>query len=84
LNGFSGTDSENLVFEVQHDGNVDIYLNGVIACEKEYNSQNYVICHINQAALQALNPGGENVIAIHCNKKRGNKFIDVGLSLLTK
>lgn len=84
LDKLSAEDIKNLVLSVRYDGIFEVYLNGVKADEKEYSSLHYVISHISEKAKAALNPNGENVIAIHCHQTRKNKFIDVGISLLTK
>ena len=64
-----------------HDEDVEIYLNGVLAYSKQGFTGNYEYAPITEAARNALNIGGENVMVIHCRQTQGGQYIDAGLSL---
>ena len=81
----SERDLENLVLSVGvHYGQYEVYINGVLASEGDGSTLDYGLSHINAIARKTLNADGENEIAIHCHQTRNAKFIDVGISLLTK
>lgn len=72
-------DLNNLVFNLYHDEDCDIYINGVLAATIKGFST-YTVVPVNDAGKKALIPNGTNVIAIHCHQTDGGQGIDVGLS----
>jgi hypothetical protein len=61
-----------------HDEDVDVYINGVLACRDGGFLTYYDDFDILPAAAAALKVGG-NEIAAHCHQTTGGQFIDVGL-----
>ncbi|AWW32272.1 glutaminase [Echinicola strongylocentroti] len=72
------TDFYDLLLNVHHDDNVKIYLNGVLAYEKEGWVSTPATVAINEEAKNALKKG-ENLLAIHCQNTTGGAFLDAGL-----
>jgi hypothetical protein len=70
----------NLVFYVDHDEDVEIYVNGVLAASEDGYTSGYVPLEINKAARPLLEPGARVVLAVHCHQTTGGQNIDVGLA----
>ena len=68
----------DLLLNIHHDDNVKVYLNGVLAYEKEGWVNAPANVAIREEAKKALKEG-ENVMAIHCQNTRGGAFLDAGL-----
>ena len=66
------------LLRIFHDEDVEIYLNGILACRDGGFLTGYDDFEIDAAAAASLKPG-ENVIAVHCRQTAGGQFIDVGL-----
>ncbi|MCD8318810.1 MAG: glycoside hydrolase family 43 protein [Paraprevotella sp.] len=64
---------------IYYDDDCEVYLNGVKAFEAQGWTTRYGMQPINQAALDALQPQGDNVIAIHAHQNTGGQYIDAGL-----
>ncbi len=64
---------------VQHDEDVAVYLNGVLAARKKGRHDSYGFVPLSTESREALRPG-RNVIAVHCRNERGPQYIDVGLA----
>lgn len=71
----------NLVFDVYHDEDVEIYLNGVLAYSAAGYTTTYLHLPINAAALAALATNAVNTLAVHCHQTSGGQNIDAGLDL---
>lgn len=69
-----------LVFNVFHDEDCEIYLNGVLAATASGYSTSYVTLRMNEAGQNALIANGLNVVAVHCHQTTGGQNIDVGIS----
>ncbi len=67
-----------LRLRVHHDEDVEIYLNGVLACKETGWITAYELLPLAAAARQAL-VVGENVIAVHCHQTAGGQYVDAGL-----
>ncbi|MBN9502091.1 MAG: hypothetical protein BGO01_10670 [Armatimonadetes bacterium 55-13] len=79
LGSLSAADLKSLVFDLYHDEDCEIYLNGVLAASvKGYST--YTVVPINAAGKKALIPNGTNTIAVHCHQTEGGQGIDVGIS----
>lgn len=76
---FNADDLNNLVFNMYHDDDCDIYINGVQAASIK-GFATYSIVPINDAGKKALVPNGTNIIAVHCHQNEGGQGIDVGIS----
>jgi hypothetical protein len=74
---------ENLVFRMQHDDGVEIYINGVLAFSASGYITMYLVYDFNQAGRSAIVPSSDNVIAVHCHQEWGGQSIDVGIDILT-
>ena len=68
-----------LTFNVHHDEDVEIYLNGVLAYAASGFIGNYLHVPLNAAAREALLPNQTNTLAVHCHQTVGGQYIDVGL-----
>jgi hypothetical protein len=69
----------NLRFYVDHDEDVEVYVNGVLASSESGFTTTYVPLEINQPALALLKPGATVTVAVHCHQTTGGQNIDVGL-----
>lgn len=69
---------ENLLLNLYHDDNVEVYINGELA----YKTEGWVGAPerflISDKAKQALKEG-RNVLAIHCENTAGGAYLDAGL-----
>jgi hypothetical protein len=68
----------NPQFRVHHDEDIEIYINGELACQSPGFTTTYENLPINQDGREALKPG-VNVIAVHCKQTTGGQYIDVGI-----
>ena len=71
-------DISGIKFQIFHDEDVEIYLNGVLAAKLSGFITDYDEFEISQEALAALHPG-DNTIAVHCHQTTGGQGIDVGI-----
>ena len=69
----------NLQFYVDHDEDVEIYVNGTLAATEGGFSSSYDVLPINPVALKLLQPGAKVLLAVHCHQTGGGQNIDVGL-----
>ena len=75
----SPEDLENLLLRMHHDEDVQVFINGVEAVSLSGYTIDYQYVEINPAALQAIIPNANNVIAIYCHQSIGGQFIDAGI-----
>jgi hypothetical protein len=71
-------DPAKLLLALNHDDDVEIYLNGIQILKKPGFVSEYIYLPLSAEAQRALRKG-RNVLAIHCVSQRGGSFIDVGL-----
>ncbi len=69
----------NLQFSTDHDEDVEIYVNGILASTESGFTTSYVPLEIRSLALAQLKPGATVKIAVHCHQTVGGQNIDVGL-----
>jgi Glycosyl hydrolases family 2, sugar binding domain/Glycosyl hydrolases family 2, TIM barrel domain/Glycosyl hydrolases family 2 len=69
---------DELKFEVHHDEDVEIYLNGVLAGKANGFVKDYFLMEPFSEAKATLHEGA-NVIAVHCHQTEGGQYIDVGI-----
>ena len=74
-----GAKHSKLRFYVDHDEDVEVYVergSGVLGGRL---SHRYVLLDINTPALALLQPGATVTLAVHCHQTTGGQNIDVGL-----
>ena len=76
----SADEIKHLVLRLYHDDDVEVYINGVAAYAHDHFTTEYEYENVKPAALKAIVPGGDNVLAVHCLQKTGGQYIDAGLS----
>jgi len=69
-----------LALDLCHDEDVEVYINGILACRRRGYITRYARFPIEAAARQALKVG-ENLVAVHCHQTVGGQFVDVGLTV---
>jgi hypothetical protein len=69
----------NLQFYVDHDEDVEIYVNGVLAATESGFNGSYDTLGIRASARTLLQPGAKVTLAVHCHQTTGGQNIDVGL-----
>lgn len=79
LNSLADIDTRNLRLNMYHDDNVKIYINGVLAYEKQGWVDEFHYFKIRDEALRALREG-RNVLAVHCENTAGGAYLDLGLA----
>jgi len=73
------TKFSNLRFYADHDEDVEVYVNGVLASSEGGFTSSYVPLEITRQALALLQPGAIVTLAVHCHQTTGGQNIDVGL-----
>jgi hypothetical protein len=69
----------NLQFYADHDEDVEIYVNGILASAESGFTTSYVPLEIRPLARAQLKPGAKVTLAVHCHQTEGGQNIDVGL-----
>jgi len=72
------TDYTDAMFELHHDDECEVYINGVQAAAFDGYLIDYLSTEIPTAARQALHPG-TNIIAAHCHQIAGGQYFDLGI-----
>ncbi len=63
----------NLVFNLHHDEDVQVYINGVLAYSAGGYTSAYLRFPINAAGRAALKPNAVNILAVHCHQTAGGQ-----------
>ena len=71
----------NLVFNVIHDEDVEIYLNGVQVFSAAGYTGAYLHYPFSDTARAALWLNAGNTLAVHCHQTVGGQYVDVGMDL---
>ncbi len=71
-------DPAKLLLSINHDDDVQVYLNGTQILNKPDYVGEYVNLPLSAEGQRALRKG-RNVLAVHCVSPRGGSFIDVGI-----
>lgn len=69
---------DNLLLKINHDDNIDIYLNGKHIYNKQGWVNNYTFLDL-QEQLKANLKTGKNVLAFHVRNSAGGRFLDAGI-----
>lgn len=69
---------DNLFLKINHDDNIDIYLNGKAIYHKQGWVNNYTYLNL-QEQLKANLKAGKNVLAFHLRNTAGGRFLDAGI-----
>ena len=73
----------NLVFNLHHDEDVEVYFNGV----QVFSAPGYISAYLHfpftDAARAALRLNATNTLAVHCHQTTGGQYVDVGLDVKT-
>jgi hypothetical protein len=69
-----------LQFYVDHDEDVEIYVNGILASKEGGFTTRYVTLNIRPPARALLKPNATVTLAVHCHQTEGGQNIDVGLA----
>ena len=73
------TQAKNLQFNIFHDEDTEIYVNGTLAAEVLDYNNGYEPIEIAPAALAQLKPGATVTLCAHVRQTRGGQVIDIGL-----
>ncbi len=71
----------NLVFNVFHDEDCEIYINGTLAASAPGYVTAYGHVAMSAAGQNAIVPGANNLLAAHCHQTGGGQGMDVGVDL---
>ena len=66
------------VILVHHSQDIEIYINGVLAGKSGGHTSEYEEMTINSKGVAAFKPG-KNLLAVHCRRKTGGQYVDVGI-----
>ena len=76
----TAADLGNPKLKADHDDNVEIYINGVLAASATgYTQFTYAYLDLSAAAKDAVLPNSDNLIAVHCHQTGGGQIIDAGI-----
>ncbi|MEZ4902961.1 MAG: DUF5127 domain-containing protein [Spirosomataceae bacterium] len=70
--------AENLYFKLNHDDDIEIYLNEHLVYEAKGYTRKYVYVPLNGIAKKHLLKG-QNILAVHVRNLRGGSLLDVGI-----
>ncbi len=75
----SASEIKQFVLRNLHDDELEVFINGVSAFQN--NDAVHVLEDraISQEALNAIVPGANNVLAVHCHNRFGDQHVDVGI-----
>lgn len=75
---------DQLAFMIDHRGDCQVYLNGVLATEERGRSSTYGLQKLSAEVKAALVSNGKNILAVHGHRLKNPPFIDVGLARAVK
>ncbi|XPF93079.1 LamG-like jellyroll fold domain-containing protein [Colwellia sp. RE-S-Sl-9] len=79
LDNLNSQQLDNLYFEIHHDDEALVYINGILAGEFNGYTSGYSHIKMTAAAKAALNLGGNNVISVHTHQTIGGQYADIGI-----
>jgi hypothetical protein len=71
----------NLVVRDMHVGDVEVFINGVLAYTQRGQSTAWEYRSISSDARASVKANADNVLSVHCTKRAENQFIDAGLNV---
>ncbi len=71
-------DLANLVLNLLHDEDAEVYVNGILAADTKGYTTSYQLVEMLPGATSAFGEG-RNTLAVHCRQTRGGQSIDLGL-----
>lgn len=74
----SEVSSDKLHWQVHHDEDTEVFINGVQVASFRGYTVRYENRKLNAQALASLKPG-KNRISVHCHQTSGGQYIDIGL-----
>ncbi len=69
---------DSLFLKINHDDDVDVFLNGKNIYTKKGWTSKFVLIDLNEAIKSNLKKG-KNVLAIHCTNTAGGSYLDAGI-----
>jgi hypothetical protein len=78
LSAADARNAEQLILDLYHDEDCEVYINGVLVLEAQNYTTDYQQFQMKDA--DKAFKSGTNVIAIHCKQNRGGQYIDAGIS----
>jgi len=81
IGDLSGVNTGNLMLNIHHDEDCEVYINGVLAATATGWSTGYVLLPMNSSGQKALKSNSMNLIAVHCHQTGGGQYIDAGISM---
>lgn len=82
FNNLKSGDMDKLQMQVFHDEDCEIYINGILAASLKGFTNRYAFVEISKEAKTSIKLGQRNLIAVKCENKEGNQFVDLGFSLV--
>jgi len=83
IGNISKIDRDDLVLNIYHDDECEVFINGVQAAVIPEYTTGYIVTKLSKETTDILIPNDKNVIAIHCRQHSGGQYIDAGISLIT-
>ena len=75
----SNEDKESLFLKINHDDNIEVFINGIQVFKKSgFTNQEYIYIALNNEAKNAIQKG-KNTMAIHITNTRGAQWLDAEL-----
>lgn len=71
----------NLVSNDLHVGDIEIFINGVLAYSQGKSSANYERRSLTRDARAAVKVNVDNILAVHCGRRGDTQWVDAGLDL---
>jgi hypothetical protein len=71
----------NLVVRDMHVGDVEVFINGVLAYTQRGQSTAWEYRSISSDARASVKANADNVLSVHCTKRAEGQFIDAGLNV---
>ena len=70
---------KDLQLIVYHDEDVQVYVNGILACSESGYENSYEPVAMTPAARACFKPGAHLTLAVHCHQTTGGQGVDIGV-----